>query len=100
MILVVEHATDLQPIPQEPRRCSLEQALRNMGWPYPEATAAMHAATLPVRRPFPTAARPAATPTPLPVRKPVPVRPKSPVLAPARTVAGAPLPMLAFAASG
>ncbi|KFN51375.1 hypothetical protein [Arenimonas composti] len=67
MILVVENATDLQPIPQEPRRCSLEQALRNMGWPCPEATAAKHAVT-PARRPLPLKPRLQVVPAPAPVR--------------------------------
>jgi hypothetical protein len=83
MILVIEQATDLQPIPQEPQHCSLEQALRNMDWPFPVQAAAMATPRPALRAPTRLALRSAP----------------APVVAPVRQAAPAPLPMLAFAAA-
>lgn len=90
MILVVENATDLQPIPQEPRRCSLEQALRNMDWPFPETTAALHARPAPARRPLPLKPRLHVVPAPAPARPVVPTPTPPPTPMPS-------LPAVAFA---
>jgi hypothetical protein len=90
MILVIEHAMDLQQLPPEPAHCSLEQALRNMDWPFPVETAA---AQTRLRTPAPTRlplrSAPKLVPLPTPTPAPAPVRP----------AAAVPLPMLAFAAA-
>jgi hypothetical protein len=92
MILVIEHAMDLQQLPPEPAHCSLEQALRNMDWPFPVETAAAQAR---LRTPAPTRLPLRSAPRLVPLSTPVPM----PAPAPVRPAAAAPLPMLAFAAA-
>ncbi len=81
MILVIEHPEALLPNAPEPRRCSTEQALRNMGWPFPATP--------------PRPARPAPPPVRLQART-APAAPL-PLPTPARSPRVHTLPQLAMA---